>query len=380
MKKTVLASALVLGAVFAALAQTAPDSAAKIPATPLPVAESPAPPPATDSLATLPAAGPVIDTVRATPSEKVEKKTLVRTKNKDEETEVITTYKGSVNQLRSPKKAFFLSFIMPGLGEYYARAGWPRVAIPAALEVASYISIYLIRQNYGALVDTFEAFANKHYSHDKFLSLYRYIRDSDTSVANWTTDDFGRYFNHPPDDIKQGSSDYYEMIAKYDEFVQGWDDATPDMVSPYKDSAGTDPYEFSYIRSQKFGSDQDARLRGLAIDHLIRADGNVVDTAWLFYHDDAHKRPRYFGYSANQIRMMDLRTTANEAGDKIMIVFYAMLLNRMVSAVDAVLAANAFNRRITGNTTTYLDRIHIHPIRVGVTDIPSNGAAVSYRF
>ena len=363
MKKSIPATAAAL--LFAALlsAQTPPAAA------PAPIA-----PDSTAVTAPVDAPPLIIDTVKAAPEQKPEKKTIVRTKNKDEETEVITTYKGSVNELRSPKKAFFLSFILPGLGEYYAKAGWARISIPAAIEVASYVSIYLIRQQYDDKVLVYKNWADAHFSYGKFIAFYNYIHNSPDTIVNWEHD----AFSHPPDSIVVGDNNYYEMVAKYDEFTQGWDDVTPDMVNPHP--AQTD--SFWYVQAQAFGSDHDYRYRGFAIDHLVRDNGgNVVDTAWLYYHDSpANKRPRYFGYSPNQMHMMDLRDEANTVGDKVMIVFYAMLVNRMASAVDAVLAANAFNRRITGNTTTQLDHFRVYPARVGTTDRVSNGAIIAYQF
>jgi hypothetical protein len=316
------------------------------------------------------------DTVVKKPKKKKRKKRIQRDKRVkiDKDVDVIQTYKGNINKLKSPKKAFFLSFILPGLGEFYSRGGWIRIGIPFATELACYASIFVIRSEYNDLVKIYEEYADKYYDHKRFADFYNYIHsdeyNTDTLFLKWEIDPFSHdsiYF----EDYENQTSDYYEMIGKYDEFVQGWKDATPDMVSN----------GFKWIKDQVYDTEYMHRFRGFAIDE-IKTTSNKVDTVWMYYHDEdiGVKRPRYFGLSEYQIEFMNLRDDANEMGDKVLWVFYTMLINRMVSAVNAVFTANAYNKKITGGKLSAIEKIRVKPVHTGNAEFPSNGVVFTYHF
>lgn len=326
-------------------ARQAPDSVSSAPDSSIKETAAPAPAPRAD-----------IDR---------EKKTGVENK-----VEVIQTYRGSVNQLRSPKKAFFLSFILPGLGEFYSRGHWARVAVPFGIELTSYVMLAVIRDQYNDLTQKYEEYADAHYSHAKFHEWYQYILNSDTSVVR-----VADIFSHDSiyyEVYRNKTSDFYEMIGKYDMFVQGWDDADPYMTQGYIDS-----------QSVKYGSKYAAyAITGLGYDN---AGGNVIDTFWMYCHEDANgnpdpKRPRYFGKSNHQITYMAKRDDANTMGDKMLWVFYGMLGNRILSAVDAVLVTMSTNRKITGGTLSSLERIRVRPAAIGGASPVTNGLLVTYSF
>jgi hypothetical protein len=292
-----------------------------------------------------------------------------------EDIDVIKTYSGDVNKLKSPKKAFFLSFILPGLGEFYSKSHWARYSAPFAVELGCYVSIFVIRANYNDLVRDYEKFADAHYSHARFKKFYDFIQDTSyndpTMFLSWEIDPFSHatvYF----EEQKKKSNDYYEMIGKYDEFAQGWEDIKPDMV---KDS-------FAYIYGQAFGTDHDYRFRGFAIEGVAPNTDGTVDTNWMYYHDvdKGVPRPRYFGRSASQLKYMDLREDANDMARNVKFSFYTMIINRIISAVDAVLAANAYNRRITHGSLTHFERIRVRPAHIGDVPNMTNGCVLTYSF
>ncbi|OGJ84517.1 MAG: hypothetical protein A2268_11025 [Candidatus Raymondbacteria bacterium RifOxyA12_full_50_37] len=290
----------------------------------------------------------------------------------EKEVDIIQTYKGDVNVLKSPKKAFFLSFIIPGLGEFYAKAPWYRIGAPFLVELGSYATIFYFRSEYVNLTDAYEAFADRNYSHDRFWSWYQFIIDSTNSdLIHWPSNPF-THDSAYIEDYKNKSSDYYEMIGKYDMFVQGWKDVSPDMV---KDS-------FAYIIAQNWGTGIDERYRGYALESMdgVRIEGDDTTLVYMYYHDAEKKRPRYFGYSANQVKYMSMRDDANLMASNAKYALYAMLINRIVSAVDAALAATSFNKNLTGSNLAALQRLHLRPAKVGSSRLFTNGVAVCYRF
>lgn len=291
----------------------------------------------------------------------------------EQEVDVITTYKGDVNQLKSPKKAFFLSFLLPGLGEYYAKAHPARIAAPLLVEAASYTVAAILYGKYKDRTNVFKKFADAHYSHADFMNWYRIIDTTPKTVIH-----LEQGFSHDSlymiEQLTK-SNDYYEMIGKYPTFVQGWDDRTPDMTYDYMVN---NPTRDVKLGPQKYWPE----FRGMAIDYVRYTPGDsiVTDTVFMYYQDNDPKRPYFFGRSQHQLDYMDLRDEANTMGDYFRLTFVALLVNRIASSIDAVLAANAFNRKMTGGSLSAIERMRLVPTKLGYSPVPINGLAVQYGF
>lgn len=371
MKKTVLSTFAVSILLAGVFAQETPQADSLKAAVQVDTVSTPAPAESTAVAPTAPADSAVAPQVQSVPR-KSRSNEIVRDKKSevDAKVEVIQTYKGDVNQLKSVKKAFFLSFIMPGLGEYYAKGSWPRVAAPFAIELGCYASLAIIRGKYNDLTTKYKNYADTYYSHSKFDAWYQFILNADTSLLNSRD-----VFSHSEayyDAFEDKTNDYYEMIGKYDMFVQGWDDADPKMDS-------------TYIVNQDWGTDFDNQFRGWAVLSLRVEQDKLVDTNWIYYHEDANgnedrNRPRYFGKSNHQIHYMTLRDDANVMADKMLWVFYGMLANRIFSAIDAVLVTNSTNRKITGTTLSAIERVRVRPAAIGGNSPVTNGMLVTYSF
>jgi hypothetical protein len=178
-------------------------------------------------------------------------------------------------------------------------------------------------------------------------------------------------------DYQSKNDEYYELIAKYDDFTQGWDDPDPNMIDS---NYAPNPIPFGYMYRDVPGTDDDAHYRAYAIDSIVTIGTVVTDTLWRYYHNNNKKTPFLHGRSQSQLDNMSLRTDANNMGDRILWAFYAMMINRIASSVDAVLAANAYNRKITGGSLTMLDKVRLEPLRIGQTDLTANGVMVRYPF
>lgn len=119
----------------------------------------------------------------------------------------------------SPGKAFAMSLLVPGLGQYY-NGNKIKAAGFFALDVTSWVLHFKYRSDGNNLTDKFELFQQTHWSRDRYKlylrGAYNGIGDDDSITATEVS-------HHLP---KTATQQYYEMTGKYDQFAWGWDDAT----------------------------------------------------------------------------------------------------------------------------------------------------------
>jgi len=145
---------------------------------------------------------------------------------------------------RSPGKAFLLSAILPGAGEYYAGAKWRALAF-AGVEVFSWI-MYFNRKGEGKDIENkYIDYADMHWD---LLNWLEYSGTNDRcgpegSHSIWISykvgdkeQEFQIDKDFPYDSLMLTAAneggiltpiqtrDYYENIGKYDQFACGWDD------------------------------------------------------------------------------------------------------------------------------------------------------------
>ena len=212
------------------------------------------------------------------------------------------------SERKSPGKALMLSAIMPGAGELYA--GSPLKAILFfGIEVGSWAGVAIYQADGKDKEDLFEKYADTHWSKGDYWqwleSLDNWVDPSGIpktwnpdlggdfypqSVYNTFEDDNGFTHNLPLTKTQQ----YYEMIGKYiTQFGPGWDDV-PD---PLNYTTGTENFYFS-------------------------------------------------GESPNSRDYMDMRYESNQALDKSALFFQIVMLNHVVSALDAGFTVRAMNKKL----------------------------------
>jgi uncharacterized protein DUF5683 len=206
-------------------------------------------------------------------------------------------------------KAALYSAVLPGAGQYYAESYW-RAAIYATLEVAVWTT-YFIYDSKGDKKDVeMRDYGDTHWSERKYWSkLYEealrnpnitvilgietelidgdpWIKDYNSGIANqlrFLEDALGYSHSLPSTHTQQ----YYEMIYKYPhQFANGWSDAG--FLTPYLPDASDLPNTARYYRD----------LRNLTEEYYDVAKGATM----------------------------------------------AALVNHVISAFDAALAAKAYNR------------------------------------
>jgi hypothetical protein len=188
---------------------------------------------------------------------------------------------------KSPFKAFMLSFIVPGAGQVYMGSE-VKAAVFLGLEALSWTGYFVYHNRGNERTDEFNLFADTHWSENRygdFLFSNWEVRDDDSVFSDFG----GYYFTHHLPDTK--TQQYYEMIGKYDQFVFGWDDV---------DTVATPPTSANLRRA----------------------------------------------YSANRMTYEEMRHKANQMYGRATASLIAMMVNHVVSGVEAALAARSHNKRI----------------------------------
>lgn len=193
----------------------------------------------------------------------------------------------------SPGKAFAMSLVVPGLGQFYSGSK-VKAAGFLALDVTSWLMHFKYRSDGNDLTDKFNAFADLYWAqtrYEEYLSkAYNGKTDDDSITATEVS-------HHLPDTKTQ---QYYEMIGKYDQFSWGWDDA---------------------------------RLRDSSIDQFTTMFPAVASN---------------IPYSEHRLEYEIMRDDANkkfDASDKWLIV---SLANHIISAFDALISAKRHNNNAGG--------------------------------
>ncbi len=211
---------------------------------------------------------------------------------------------------RSPLLAGGLSLLLPGAGQYYNEDYW-KTAIFILIEAAA-ITTAIVANNKGdEQTESFENFANGNWGVDQYaawtvdnaarinpgidpdlLNIY----DSQGNVIwerlNQLESGIGSWYSHQL--APYGDQQYYEMIGKYQQFNPGWNDFTEDP---------NDPYTY----------------------------GDPLAPNFLYYADERGEANSYYN-------------TAHTA-------VVVLLVNHAISAIEAALAANSYNRSLDVNVS-----------------------------
>jgi hypothetical protein len=193
-------------------------------------------------------------------------------------------------------RAALYSAVIPGAGQYYAKSYW-RAAIYATVEIAVWTTFF-IYESKGKEKDTeMRKYGNEHWSEHKYWSsLYQqalaepinvptgieteiidgnpWIKDFNSNIANQL-----RYLEHelnyshslPSTRTQQ----YYEMIYKYPEqFANGWSDAG--FLTPYQPNGSDLPATARHFRSLSYLSEDYYEIAsnaaiGVLLNHVISA-------------------------------------------------------------------------------------------------------------
>lgn len=215
---------------------------------------------------------------------------------------------------KSPGKAFLLSLVVPGAGQwYYGSRIKPFVFL--GLEALAWGLHADYHYNGEDLTDEFEAFNRAHWSRDDYANYLDWaygltIEDLDTTVIPGLT-------HHLPDTRTQ---QYYEMTGKYDQFSWGWDDANLD--------------------GSVLGTDFDSITTPPTIDQAVPT-------------------------SANRDKYETMRDDANHEYKKAGRALVGVVANHIFSAFEAYFMTKHRNNQLPGadrdNSKPFLSRLSVKP-------------------
>jgi hypothetical protein len=218
---------------------------------------------------------------------------------------------------KSPMRAALYSAVIPGTGQYYAGSIWKAILF-AGIEIAGW-TVFIVNTSKGNEQESqMEDYANTNWSEQKYWSrIYYEARERGLSdLPHYDVDDDNILVNYNPEvanslrylEVALGhthrlpetkTQQYYEMIVKYlTQFGNGW------------------------------------------------ADANFYST---YYGNTDNMTAQMFSYRDMRNQMNEYHDTASTAANII-------LVNHVLSALDAAWTASSYNREITMKIRAYNKR------------------------
>lgn len=199
---------------------------------------------------------------------------------------------------KSPWLAAGFSAVLPGAGEFYSER-YVKSAIFLAVEVAAWAVAYAYDKKGDKQTDFFQDYANVHWSVVRYgqyaLSTFTNLPNPPYRIfiagregsppwdqVNWNElnrmeRDIAGYYSHtlPP----YGDQQYYELIGKYPQFNQGWDDANPNPNTfTYGDplTARFQYYAAERGKANQYYNNASTAIAVVVVNHILSA----IDGAW----------------------------------------------------------------------------------------------------
>lgn len=248
----------------------------------------------------------------------------------------------NLNEYRSPKLAMLLSLLVPGTGQAYARHSF-KAGVFGATEVAIIglgTAMGIVGKN--AKKDA-RKFADQHYSADKFQSYYDELSRGvhlDTVKNIFLGLSAVEFAN----DARVKNESFYATIKDGDNpFIHGWKD-----VEPVFSQADADT---KYVRYNEY----------------------------LFYRKGSDSLSAQYGFSEYQKQFSDKISSSNSYYRVSKNVLTLLLVNHIISAIDAGITAKAHNDRLLKKESVW-QNINIEQQYVTTGTGTATGYALQVRF
>lgn len=261
----------------------------------------------------------------------------------------------NLTEYRSPKLAIMLSLLLPGLGQSYAHNGKKAVLYGAVEAAVVGVGVgFAVKGR--SVKNEANKFADQHYSAGNFKSYLDKLKNhfSDSIVYDHI------FLGSDPDtfvnvNVKNRDETYYRTIRDADlAFVHGWDDAEPGL----NDNFEIEP-EYESVYSKHLDPEQ---------EYLFYRKGAGDDTSKAMY-----------GFSENQKKYSDQISRSNGHYRTSKGVLTLLLVNHIVSAIDAGITAKAYNDQLLGKQS-FWQRINIKEQSVATGNGTATGYALQVRF
>jgi hypothetical protein len=246
---------------------------------------------------------------------------------------------GSGAKPKSARKAFFLSLLIPGLGETYV--GSKRGIAFLGIEAIAWW-MYFTNTNKGYdIEDNFRAFADKYWHYNDEVDSdgnpldfnywkwvdYKYIKDNSIGPNDFEkievelekNADISVHQLTGSNGQLDRNQQYYEMIGKYPQFIYGWEDID-DLNQTIRKQDGTINYDESikniqsdlrdHYEDMRYDSNQKLKAgqHGIHI-MIINRVLSAIDAGRLAYH---HNKKLNSELSSVQVRVVEKRILDNK--------------------------------------------------------------------
>jgi hypothetical protein len=255
-------------------------------------------------------------------------------------------------EYRSPKVAIGLSLLLPGAGQAYCHHKL-KTGIFGFVEVAFIAAGAIVGYQGNKRMKKARDFADGNYSIDSLANYYsklvKYYEGKDFDVDSQifiSYIDYGTFKN----EAGAKSQSYYNYIGhEVSPYIQGWTDVTP------KFDATFDPIDKNYFANE--------------------------DSAYLVYYvtDQGDTSAAQFGFSEKQKEFNKKVSKANSYFRWSKNLFTMLLINHIVSAVDAGITAKAYNEKLLGKNTLW-QKFNLKETIVSTPGGPAQGFSLEVRF
>ena len=256
---------------------------------------------------------------------------------------------------KSPRKALFMSLVIPGSGQLYvggSKFTYARGVVYLALEAGLWAGWYYNTvYRYDKQVDKYKKFANEHYSIGRYenamYDLFNSLNDASEE---------SRFAERYMSSRESFCEALYGMAGKRGCYTS--------KELPYADETahkryfGDNPQPLEKERKAGFYESSEVyQMIGGATYVLGWDDVDSVALVGALDLEDPNSATVSLGHSDNRDKYRSMRSDANDLANMQAWFIGGLILNHLVSAIDAALTANSHNKSLYEEDLSWYDRL-----------------------